>query len=145
MNSGAHLLISLAVGAIVVLFGPGPVDAPTALVLAVGAGVLIDLDHLVLARYNTGSWNAVRRVLRDPALLVIGQDSIFEQTDVWRIQRLLSHFGVATVAVAVVAGVAPGYVQVVGAALYAHVGADLVEDARSEKEYVRRSAEALES
>jgi hypothetical protein len=144
MKSGAHLLISLVVGVLAVVASPAPVSPVVALLGAVAVGVLIDLDHFVLARYNTGTWHATRRVLASPELLFTGQDEIFDQTDVWRIQRLLSHFVVATIAVPAIVVAAPAYAPVVAAALYAHVGADLVADARTEREYVRRSAEALE-
>jgi hypothetical protein len=141
VKSSRHFLVSVAVGAGVVPF----VDLhPVAvLAVAVGAGVGIDVDHFLLARLNTGSWRALEAVLRDPALVVAGQDDIFEQTEVWRIQRLFSHVVIGTALVPPLYLVARPMGVVVGVALHAHLLADLFEDVRDEPEYVRKSAAAL--
>jgi uncharacterized membrane protein YgcG len=111
--------------------------------VAVVAGVGVDLDHFVLARFNTGSWDGLARVLRTPRLAFVGQDDIFDAGDVWGFQRLLSHYVIATAVVPALWLLARPVAVVVAAALYAHVGADLVADARDERSYVIERAAVL--
>jgi hypothetical protein len=141
VKSSRHFLVSVAVGLGLLPF----VDLhPIGLLsLAVAAGVGIDVDHFLLARLNTGSWRAVGAVLRDPRLVVAGQDDIFEPTEVWRIQRLFSHVLIGTALVPPLYLLVRPVGVVVGVALYAHLLTDLVADVRDEPEYVLESAAAI--
>lgn len=133
-----HFLISLVVGLGAAALAP-PAFAETlglgqtVAAVFVGAyatalGVLIDLDHFLLARVNTGSWRAVRYCLRHPRAVFVDQRSIFEDGDVGVLKRLLSHVVVGGVLVTALAVVLPYLAVVSAATLYAHLLADLVWD-----------------
>ena len=99
-------------------------------------GTLIDLDHFVLARLNTGEWRALRAVLRAPSLAVFRQGRIFAEGEVGTLRRLLSHvlFGGALVGVLSLltsVGVLGAFPAILTAVvLYTHLLADLAWDVR---------------
>jgi hypothetical protein len=130
MKSGAHAAISLAVaaGALALTTPPIPAWAVVGLALVVGVG--IDVDHFLLAWYNTGSLEPVRRCLRDPRIVVAAQTEIFDEGSVGALNRLLSHAVVGGLVVPPLWLSAPYVAGLVAAALYAHVLADLVSTAR---------------
>lgn len=144
MQSSRHFAISLAVGvALAVGLGISDPLAAAGVVGYAGAlGVLIDLDHFVLARWNTGSWRAARAVLRDPATVVTDQDDIFEPGEVGPLRRLLSHVVLIGVLVPGTWLLAPALGVVTAVVLYAHVLADLVADVRNPAAY-RQTADGL--
>lgn len=144
MYSRDHALISAAVGAAGVVGLPLSVPWPAAIGYAVLVGVAIDFDHFVVARLNTGEWTALRRCLRDPRIVVLGQDEIFDPLDIWPLQRLLSHHVVGGVAVAGLWVVAEPLALFTAAVLYAHVLADLFWDNGRLDTYRRRRARAVE-
>lgn len=106
---------------------PG-LSLPAVLVVSVGVGVGIDVDHFAIARYNTGRWSALRSCVRDPTIVFVGQDKIFEPGEVGPLHRLLSHVFVGGVAVLAIAAVSIPWALVVLAAVYTHLLADLVWD-----------------
>lgn len=131
--SRSHFLISVVVG-IMVAAAVGATLPRTAFLIAyAGAvGVLIDLDHFLLARLNTGGWRAARACLADPSLVLLDQDDIFEDGEVGSYRRLLSH---ALIGGALVGGLAlvDSFLAVFTAVvLYAHVVSDLVAEVREE-------------
>lgn len=140
MYSRHHLLVSAAAAvALVALLplGPTPARAAVALAALTGAGVLIDLDHFVVARLVRGDWANARRALGDPRAAVVDQSELFGPGDVRALQRLLSHALLAPVAVAVAwaYGAAVGDPATARAAalamavvLYLHVLTDLIWD-----------------
>lgn len=130
MKSGAHATISLVVAGLALAATSPPVAAPVVVAVAIAAGVGIDLDHFLLARYG-GDWSAVRRCLRNPRILVVDQTAIFADGEVGAIRRLLSHVVIGGVAVPLVWLASPYLAGVVAASLYAHVLADLVETVRA--------------
>ncbi|MEF8840954.1 MAG: hypothetical protein V5A62_04940 [Haloarculaceae archaeon] len=141
MYSKAHLLISLAVGAIVaVATGQLPVPAVATVAYAAVLGVGIDFDHFLVARFNTGNWDALVGAVRNPRRILFDQGDIFEEgEDVTKLQRLLSHAVLGGLLVAGLYPVLP-YVAVLSAVvLYVHVLSDLYRDVRDEAE-VGRSA-----
>lgn len=137
-----HFLISLVLG-VVVAFAPAPLAVPLPTVVTVAvvtvAGVAIDADHFLAARYNRGDWAAVRRCLRDPRIAFLDQSEIFEPNDVLVLQRLFSHVVIAGV---VVPGLwLAGYGNVaylVGLSLYVHLLSDLVHDNREYEQTCRQ-------
>jgi len=136
MYSKAHLLISLAVGAAVAaLTGQPPALAAGTVAYAAVLGVGIDFDHFLIARLNTGNWDALLGVVRNPRRAVFDQRDIFDEgEDVTRIQRLLSHVVLGGVLVAVLYPFS-AYVALVSAVvLYVHVLSDLYQDVRDEAE-----------
>jgi hypothetical protein len=100
------------------------------------AGTLIDLDHFLLARINTGDWRALRAIVREPSLAVLHQDRIFAEGEVGALRRLLSHVVISGALVGALAllaslGVLPPVWAILTAfVLYAHLLADLVWDVR---------------
>lgn len=115
-------------GALVGLTLTPGLSLPAVLVVSVGVGVGIDVDHFAIARYNTGEWGALRNCLRDPTIVFVGQDEIFDPGEVGPLHRLLSHVLVGGVAVIAVAAVSIDWALVVLAAVYTHLLADLIWD-----------------
>jgi hypothetical protein len=106
------------------------VVVPDAAVVAYGTavGVGIDFDHFLIARFKTGSWDAVRFCLSNPRAAVADQSRIFDPGDVGVLSRLLSHVIIAGIVVPALAAVSVPLAIVTGVVLYAHVLADLVWD-----------------
>jgi hypothetical protein len=136
MYSKAHLLISLAVGAAVAaLTGQPPAPAAGTVAYAVVLGVGIDFDHFLLARLNTGNWDALLGVVRNPRRAVFDQRDIFDEgEDVTRLQRLLSHVVLGGVLVAVLYPLSAYAALLSAVVLYVHVLSDLYQDVRDEAE-----------
>jgi hypothetical protein len=136
MYSKSHLLISLVVGAAVALLtGQPPTLAAASVAYAAALGVGIDVDHFLVARLNTGNWDALLGVVRNPRRVVFDQRNIFdEDEDMTRLQRLLSHVVLGGVLVAVLYPLS-AYAAVLSAVvLYVHVLCDLYQDVRDEAE-----------
>ena len=136
MYSKSHLIISVAVGAIVaVTTGQPPLSAAVTVGYAAALGVGIDVDHFVIARLNTGDWETLLGVVRDPRRAVFDQTDIFEgDEDVTRLQRLLSHVLLSGLLVAVLYPISPYAALVSGAVLYVPVLSDLYQDVRDAAE-----------
>ncbi|GGO01062.1 MULTISPECIES: hypothetical protein [Haloarcula] len=131
MYSRDHAILSVLAGLVLVAVTTPPVHPVAVVVVAVALGVGIDFDHFLVAYLNTGSAESTRRVLRDPRVVVTGQDDIFEEADLSKSQRLLSHVLIAGALVtALWLASAPYWALVVGVTLYVHVVADLYADAR---------------
>jgi hypothetical protein len=139
MNSGAHAAISLVAGLAALAVTTPTVPAWAVVAVAVVAGVGIDLDHFLLARYNTGDWAAVRRCLRDPAIVFLDQDAVFEAGEVGTLDRLLTHVAVGGLVVPALYRWNRTVAGVVALSLWAHVLADLVAGVRK-KAAVDRAA-----
>jgi hypothetical protein len=131
MKSGAHTAISLVVAGLAFVLTDPPFSVPVVLGVVLVAGVLIDLDHFVLAARRTGGLAAVRRCLRDPKIVVFDQSRIFEDGEVGMLERLLSHVVIGGVAVPLCWLFSPYLAGLVGVTIYAHVLADLVADTRN--------------
>ena len=125
MRSGAHAVISLVVAGLALALTDPPFAAPVVVGVALAVGLGVDLDHFVLAWWRTGGLDPVFRCLRDPRILFVEQDAIFEDGDVGAINRLLSHAVIGGVAVPLCRVVSPYLAGLVGVALYAHLLADL--------------------
>ncbi|MFC7097584.1 hypothetical protein [Halobaculum marinum] len=116
------------------------------------AGVLIDLDHFVMARLVRGDWANARRALANPRAAVLDQSALFDPGDLWPLQRLLSHAVIVPVAVLAAwwaggvsgPGVTPAAAALAMAVvLYVHVLTDLIWDVWRQEGYhenVRRVA-----
>lgn len=145
MYSRDHAILSLfvAVGGLAVL--DLPLSWPGALVVALVAGVGIDLDHFLIARLTTGEWRALRRCLASPRLVFLDQDEIFEPTALWPPQRLLSHVVLAGVAVPALALIDTALAVFVAAVVYVHLLADLLWDVSRQDTYHRRVREVTGS
>ncbi|MFC7018141.1 MULTISPECIES: hypothetical protein [Haloarcula] len=130
MYSRDHALVSVVVALLGTLALPLPFAWPVAVGYAVVVGVAIDVDHFVVARLTTGEWTAVRRCLRNPRLVVLAQDEIFDPGDLTPLQRLLSHHVIAGALVGGLWVVSEPLAVFTAVVLYAHVVADLVWDNR---------------
>lgn len=138
MYSRHHLVVSAAVAAgLVVTLPLGSTPARTVLAwgLLAAAGVLIDLDHFVVARAVRGDWANARRCLADPRLVLFDQSAIFDAGDLWPLQRLLSHVVVAPVAVLAAWAVSDAAALAVAVVLYAHLACDLAWDVWRQDRY----------
>lgn len=131
MKSGSHAAISLVVAGLALALTDPPLSTPVVVAVALVAGVLIDLDHFVLAARRTGGLAAVRRCLRDPKIVVFDQSRIFEDGEVGMVERLLSHVVIGGVAVPLCWLSSPYLAGLVGVTVYVHVLADLVADSRN--------------
>lgn len=108
-------------------------------VYATAAGVLIDLDHFVVARVNTGSWRAARYCLGNPRAVFFDQGSIFREGEVGVLKRLLSHVLIAGALVGALAVVLPYLAVVTAVSLYVHLLADLLWDNHQAARVVKKS------
>ncbi|MGM0590760.1 MAG: hypothetical protein ACQETI_03860 [Halobacteriota archaeon] len=89
---------------------------------------------------NTGSWEPLRRCLRNPRILLVDQSEIFAGDDVWPLERLFSHvliIGVAVPGLYLVDSYLAAFTAVI---LYAHLLADLYHDTRRHEEYLHHAA-----
>ena len=131
MYPRAHAAISLVVAGGAVLLGEPTVSPAVAIGYGVALGVLIDLDHFVLAWALSGSLAPLVRVVRKPWIAVTDPSAIFETDDLGPYHRLISHVVLAGAFVPAVWLVVDPFVGTLTAAvLYAHVLADLLADSR---------------
>ena len=133
MYSKAHGAISLVIGIGLVAAGVEFVHPAVVVGYAVAAGVGIDFDHFLWARYNTGDWSALRGVLASPASTLADQSTIFGESDLSELQRLLSHAVVVGLAVPATWLVSPDLGLTTAVVLYGHVLSDLLADVRAER------------
>lgn len=91
-------------------------------------GVLIDLDHFLIARVKTGNWDAIRFCLANPVAAVADQNRIFDRGDVGVLSRLLSHVVLIGLLVPLHFVFNIGLGIVVVSVLYVHLLTDLVWD-----------------
>lgn len=151
MYSVHHALVSVLVGAAAVaVLSPvsvlGLAVPSTALVAyAVAVGVLIDLDHFLIARLRTGDWAALETCLASPRTAVIDQGGIFAPGDVGVLSRLLSHHLLGGLLVFALALASRPLAVLTAVVLYAHIVSDLVWDIRGIATDDRPAAERLET
>lgn len=134
MYSLHHAVISLLASIGLVFVLPPVVVAeqavsPIVLILyGTAVGVLIDLDHFLIARIRTGSWAAVRFCLANPRAVAFDQGRIFGWGDVGVLHRLLSHLLIAGGVASLLALESPSLALLTGVVLYIHLVCDLVWD-----------------
>lgn len=135
MYSRSHALLSALVGVPVALGSPaGYSGALWIYIIFIGVG--IDIDHFLLARLNCGNWHNLQRCLRDPSLVLRGQEAIFDPGDLWRDQRLLSHSLIGGALVAGLWLIEPYWAFATGVTLYTHLVADLYADTQTREAYL---------
>ncbi|QSX01185.1 hypothetical protein [Haloterrigena alkaliphila] len=105
-------------------------EIPAVAVVAYGTavGVFIDVDHLLIARVKTGSWDALRFCLSNPLAAVADQGRIFGHGDVGVLSRLLSHLLIIGVVVPTLALASPSLAVLTGVVLYVHLVCDVAWD-----------------
>ncbi|WP_440766309.1 hypothetical protein [Natronorubrum sp. DTA7] len=105
-------------------------SVPTPILVGYGTavGVLVDLDHFLIARLKTGRWDAVRFCLANPASGVADQQRIFDAGDVGLLSRLASHLLIVGVAVPLLAVSSVSLAIITGVVLYVHILSDVLWD-----------------
>lgn len=131
MYSRAHGVISLAIGVGLVAAGVEWLHPVVVVGYAVAIGVGIDVDHFLIARYNTGTWRSLEYVLSNPRRALGDQSTIFEPADLGPFERLLSHVVIIGIAVPVTWLLTPDLGVITAVTLYGHVLADLLADVRT--------------
>lgn len=103
---------------------------PIAVVVVYGTliGVFVDLDHFLIARFKTGTWDAVRFCLSNPGAAVADQGEIFGHGDVGVLSRLLSHLLIVGLAGPLLALASVPLSILTVAVLYAHLVCDVIWD-----------------
>lgn len=95
MEAVEHLTISTLLGIPVAYFALYPEwDLMMFLfywAIAIPSGVLIDLDHFLLARINRGSWEDLQNAVRNPADIMIDNQKIMSENALTSSQRYFSH------------------------------------------------------
>ncbi|WP_440769765.1 hypothetical protein [Natronorubrum sp. DTA28] len=91
-------------------------------------GVLVDLDHFLIARLKTGRWSAVRFCLANPTAAVADQQRIFDAGDVGLLSRLASHLLIVGVVVPLLAVSSVPLAILTGTVLYVHILSDVLWD-----------------
>ncbi|WP_436347940.1 hypothetical protein [Natronorubrum sp. FCH18a] len=104
------------------------VPTPVLVVYGTAVGVFIDVDHLLIARFKTGTWDAVRFCLANPVAAVADQARIFGPGDVGVLSRLLSHLLIIGVVVPALALSSVSLAILTGIVLYVHLVCDVVWD-----------------
>lgn len=140
MYSRDHALLSALLGVALALGAPQSAYPALLWLYVVGLGVGIDLDHFLIARLNTGTWESARRCLREPSTVLFDQQSIFDDFAVWRDQRLLSHVLLGGALVGGLWWLHRYWAVATAATLYVHVLADLYSDVRSRTSYIKEAA-----
>ncbi|APW99733.1 hypothetical protein CHINAEXTREME_19025 [Halobiforma lacisalsi AJ5] len=135
--------MSLAVVAVLPPVSPFGYAVPAAALVAYGTaiGVLIDLDHFLIARLKTGGWDAVRFCLSNPAAAVADQSRIFDRGDVGVLSRLLSHLVLIGLLVALLALASVPLAVLTAAVLYVHLLTDVAWDASRLDRQIEASAD----
>lgn len=140
MYSRSHGAISLAIGVGLVAAGVSWVHPLVIVAYTTAIGVGIDVDHFLIARYNTGEWRALEYLLSNPRRALADQSTIFDPEEIDAFERLLSHAVVVGVAVPATWLVDPALGLATGVTLYGHVLADLVADVRQFEAHKRSEA-----
>lgn len=130
MKSGEHFLLTVpVVGAVLARAEErSPRRLAALAAYGLGLGVLIDLDHFVLARLRVGDWHHLTDCLRDPKPVFVDQEHLFDGTGEMASLRILSHVLVGGVLIALARRVRRPVAALTKSVLYVHVLADLLRD-----------------
>ena len=90
--------------------------------------MFVDLDHFLIARLKTGTWDAVRFCLRNPTAAVADQSRIFGHGDVGVLSRLLSHLLIIGVLAPSLSLASVQLAILTGVVLYVHLVTDVIWD-----------------
>lgn len=130
MRSSHHFVISALVGVALALAVETPLPAVALVGGAALLGTFVDLDHFLIARVRTGSWEPFVRCLRRPRMALLEQDGIFETGDVGARTRLVSHAVITVVLVGALATIVPSLALATGTVLAVHIACDVAWDLR---------------
>jgi len=127
MESSEHLAISAIVAPIVVagLYGvSNPVNFLILTVYGVAAGVLIDLDHFVWARYNHGHWEHLLEAFEKPFTVMRDNQAVMENA-LEENQRYISHLFIFAMAGALTYTVSQNFMILTTSMVGIHILSDL--------------------
>lgn len=143
MRSKHHFVLSLLAAVALAPLLDTALSTPAFVAAMTALGVLVDLDHFLIAFRNAGSLRALRWALAHPVKALLSQDEIFEATEVWPLERLLSHAVVAGVLVAALLATGfDGLAVAAAVVLYVHVLSDLAWDVSRQALYHERVRDA---
>jgi hypothetical protein len=131
MKSGEHFLLSVPVVGIFLATVSERYSTRRLATLAVyglGLGVLIDLDHFVVARLRAGDWRHLLECLRNPKRVFTDQENLFGGIGEMAGLRILSHVILGGVLTGLARRVSRPVALLTAAVLYVHVLADLLRD-----------------
>lgn len=95
---------------------------------AASLGVLIDLDHFVIARLHTGSWEPFVRSIRSPVRSFLRQEDIFAEEEVPRADRVVTHLLIGGVLAVGLWYVRPEWGYITAIVVYLHLLTDAIAD-----------------
>ncbi len=127
MESFKHFIVSTAASVPLawLLIGPGNLAAFVLLsIYGIITGVLIDLDHFLIARYNSGSWKHLSGALRNPLATFMGTRKTFEG-NVRAEERLWTHTAILLVSTPLVFLLDRNLAIINLVAILLHIAADL--------------------
>jgi hypothetical protein len=93
-------------------------------------GVLIDLDHFLIARVRVGDWHHLIDALRNPIEAIVEQEAIFEDVRDMTLQRLLTHVLVGGTLIGLMGERSGPLGRITTLVLYWHLLCDLLRDNR---------------
>jgi hypothetical protein len=130
MKSGEHFLLTVPVVGCVLARAEERSTRRLVVLAAygLGLGVLIDLDHFVLARLRVGDWRHLTDCLRNPKRVFTDQEHLFDGVGEMAGLRILSHVLVGGALVALARRVGRPVEVLTATVLYVHVLADLLRD-----------------
>lgn len=145
MNSRQHAIHAAVLAVALLVVAPPPAHPFLLVGFVLFVGVGIDADHFLIARANTGGWENLRRVMRNPRLVLFDQSAIFDTLDVWAEDRLLSHLLLGGIGVILLWLLGrPYWAGVAAAVLYTHLLADVYDDRRTREQRAFEKADALD-
>lgn len=139
MYSRNHAIISAVVGIPLTIAAPGLQQQVYLLIYMIVLGVGIDLDHFIIGRINRGDWSNLACCIRNPSQVFVNQESIFEQGDVWRDQRLFTHLVIGSGLVVTLWFINEYLSFITTVTIYTHVLADLYSDMRTRDTYLNQN------
>ncbi|MFB6145792.1 MAG: hypothetical protein ABEJ99_04800 [Candidatus Nanohaloarchaea archaeon] len=129
MEARDHFLISVLVSSIAsaLVFPRITVLALVAAITGILAGVLIDFDHFIIARWKTGNWDYLTTSISDPVTAFARHKTILEdiETVVPSEERLLTHATLTAIAFTTLYFLSSETSLVVLASLTAHILSDI--------------------
>lgn len=105
--------------------------------IGIAAGTLVDLDHFLIARYRTGNWKALSKVVENPIYYLKNQSKIFSSQSVKRTDRSTTHFVQLVFANMISVVLGTGYwsasFSFIGWIILIHMISDFYSDVRGEE------------
>lgn len=144
MYTRNHAILSAIVGVPVAMGGTDIQTQVLIWVYFVLLGTVIDFDHFVIARFNSGNWRHLIESIRNPSQLFFDQTAIFEPGDLYRDQRLFTHHIILGFVTVITWFISPFLTFASAVAIYIHILADLYADMKTRRQYIENINEYFE-